>query len=246
MSVNERKTNTIIRSVGFEFNKPIASADLNEAQSILLNNIIKYLNGNLSAGTAKFTIGEFSDNDSGITITGIKYCVTDYNSNVYYGYLNPSMNISYPNGLTSGKVYRLFGYWRAIEINPSTTVYVNGIRTNENQPSIAETTATNNILDPDLNEEVSNRKGLELTFIATANSTAPELSGWSEGVLISTMTVRSDNTTLLVNNDPASDIDNHLESEMPHMFTDKDSNTRYRYGLSVSNDHMIFNYEEVK
>ena len=244
MSVVERSTNTILRSIGFEFNKPIASSDLNVEQSILLNNIIKFMNGKLTNSSLKMTVDEYTDSKPNITITGLKYCVVDASGNVYYGHIEPSIVIKYPGTPASGSIYKLYAYWRAVELTPSSTVYAYGVRTNASQSSIVETTTTNNILDDNLNEEVSNRKGLEITFVAVANgSSAPSLSGWSSAVQVATITLKSDKSSTITHVVPASDVDEHIENTMPHYFMD--DATRYKYGFSVSNDHMILNYEEV-
>lgn len=220
MSVVERKNNTIIRSVGYEFNKPISSSDLNESQTILLSNIIKYLEGVIAPGTVKMTIDKYSGDYKGINITGIRFCVVDNNSEVYYGYINPSLNIEFPNA-KSGNQYNLYAYWRSIEITPDTIFYTNGIRTNDQQSSIVETTATNNVKDSNLDEEVSNRKGLELTFVSVLSNESttvevPVLDNWSSGVLIATIKT-SDNLSSISNTTPAF---SHLADESIHHLVD--------------------------
>jgi len=247
MAVIERKTNTLERSVGFEFNKPIASADLNESQSILLDNVIKFLGGKLTNSTAKITLDDFTDNKPGLTVKGIRYCVVDASGNVFYGYSTPNtMILTYPGTVLANNTYKIFAYWRSVDLTPDSIVYEAGIRANANQPSIVERTTTNNIKDANLNIEVSTRKGLELTFVVVSGSgSAPTLSGWSSGVLIANVTIASDKSSVITNTAPASDIDEHIESLLPHYFMS--GNKKYRYGLSVneSTNHMSFNYEEV-
>lgn len=244
-TVLERSTNAPIRSVGYEYNKPVASADLNEAQSVIINSISGFLNGKLNANEARIGIEGFTDNNgTGIIVTNIKYAVCNSNNVVFLGSINPSMILKYPGSPQVGSSYDIYAYWRTLDLDPSSTVYTNGIRTNSSQTSIVESTTPNNILDVNLNEEVSVRKSIEFTFVVVIhNSAAPTLSGWSSAVKISTVTLGSGLAPTLVNAVPASSIDEHLKSEMPHVFTD--GSTLYKYGLSVVNNHMVFNYEEV-
>lgn len=211
MSVVERKTNTILRSVGFEFNKPVASADLNESQSLIINNILEFMSGKIDPSTLKLTINEFTDSATGITVTGARFCVIDANSNAYFGYIAPNTVLTYPGTPAVGSEYDIYAYWRAVELTPASTVYLNGIRANASQPSIVETTTTNNILDTNLNEEVSNRKGLELTFVVVASGdTAPTLSGWSAGVKISEVKIGTEGSEITNTTSPMDDSSEQL------------------------------------
>lgn len=244
-TVNERSTNTIERSVGFEFNQPISSADLNEMQTILLNNMINFMNGKVEASSAKISIDKFTDNHPGITITGIRYCIADSAGTVYYGAIAPSVRIVFPGTVAVGNAYKIYAFWRIVELTPASTVYKDGIRSNSSQVSISESVTPNNILDDNLGIEVSVRKGLELTFIAVlASSAAPSLTGWNR-VLCADVTIKDGNYSSVINADPASALEDHINAELPHRF--KSGNKTYKYGLSINEttNNAVFNYEEV-
>lgn len=191
MSVIERTTNIPMRSVGFEYNKAVASSDLNELQSISSDNIIEYLDGDIPNNTLRVVIDDLVDNKPGITVKGFKYLVSDINGVKYYGHISAPDGIvlSYPGTPASGSEYNIYAYYRTLDADGSDTVYVNGIRTNSSQASISEVVTTNNIADPILGD-ISIRKSLEFTFVVSTS--AVSLTGWSNAVKIASVVLNED------------------------------------------------------
>ena len=188
MPVYENHTNAPIRSVGYEFNRPLASSDLNESQTILSDNVIQYLNGVKVANKLQIALTDTTITSSSVTVNSLRYCAVDSNGVAFFGSIAPSVALDLPTASTDSDIY---GYFRVVTLTPSSTVYLNGIRANASQASITETTTTNNVLAYGMEDEgeVSNRKSVEFTFVVVAQGgTAPTLSDWSTGTKIAELT----------------------------------------------------------
>lgn len=186
----ERRTNTLLSKINYTYNKPVSSSDLNESQAIALENVIKYLVGDIPASTLDISVASFSGSTTGLTIKSFKYLCRDDSNHYFYGSVTQDIFLGL-NGAVSGNNYELYAYFRSLELDKDSTTYLNGIRSNEYQSGLTETTTPNNIFDDLLNEQVSTRVGLELTFFFRNNDVAgpPTISGWSTPVLVANVTL---------------------------------------------------------
>lgn len=186
----ERRTNTLLSKINYTYNKPVSSSDLNESQAIALENVIKYLVGDIPASTLDISVASFSGSTTGLTIKSFKYLCRDDSNHYFYGSVTQDIFLGL-NGAVSGNNYELYTYFRSLELDKDSTTYLNGIRSNEYQSGLTETTTPNNIFDDLLNEQVSTRVGLELTFFFRNSEVAgpPTISGWSAPVLVANVTL---------------------------------------------------------
>lgn len=158
--------------VEYTYNHPIASSDLNETQLIISSKIAS-LNG--LAGTGVQLHWSRVDKQT-IRITDLFVNFKSNDANENFQVSLPSLNIdvksTFYNSNLSDKSFILKMYYRLREVNSKSILYKNGIRdafrTVRNiTPSDKDSSSqiTNNIFDPNLQEEVSTRIVIELTFI---------------------------------------------------------------------------------
>jgi len=184
-TVIERRTKSLFNKLSFIYNKPVSSSDLNEMQDIMTENIVRFNIGTLDDSTLKMTITNAEGSANGISINQLKYICKDENGLYFIGGIDDQIllrwNSSRPSQVTTFYVY---GYWRSVVLDSESSIYKNGIRANAYQAGLTEQTVDNNIFDNLLDEEVSVRQGLELTFFLSTDSTGISISDWSSPVKI--------------------------------------------------------------
>lgn len=216
----ERRTNTLLSKINYTYNKPVSSSDLNESQAIALENVIKYLVGDIPASTLDISVASFSGSTTGLTIKSFKYLCRDDSNHYFYGSVTQDIFLGL-NGAVSGNNYELYAYFRSLELDKDSTTYLNGIRSNEYQSGLTESTTPNNIFDDLLNEQVSTRVGLELTFFFRNSEVAgpPNISGWSTPVLVANVTLDTSTgkATISNKNPDINDVVDSIESELDNL-----------------------------
>lgn len=168
-------------SVEYTFNKPIASSDLNEVQSIISSKISS-LNGIAGTGVQ---IGWLRLDNKSIRITSIY--INHPTLNFQTTISNVAIDVISKATKNDSSPYQLHVYYRLREVDSKSKIYKNGIRSSGvSTISPTDEEITNNILDPKLNEEISTRVVVELTFVLNPLSvldntpTTTEDGNWTE------------------------------------------------------------------
>lgn len=189
MAVVERSTNIPIRAVGYEYEKPLASSDLNEAETIITNNVAALFHDNNYRATfyvrpdsIRCTKKYISDGVYEFEFTpAFSYKILDRSTGKYYiGRMDGSYgSYKVSNSDISTNSVHLFVYWRFVQVGPYDRVYYHGCRENE-FVTYNEVITSNNIIDPELGEELSVRDSIEFTFVLMSDhaGSIPKPDGW--------------------------------------------------------------------
>lgn len=169
--------------VEYAYNKPIASSDLNEVQSIITSKIAS-LNGLPETGFRlkwqKVTWHSIRITELYINDPSNKFQISIPTLNVDVDHINPDPSTFY---------HHLHVYYRLREVDSNSILYKNGIRSPK-IPTICtvhpadgdpDVQITNNIFDPNLPEEVSTRVIVELTFVLSAYGGNPKPENTEDG-----------------------------------------------------------------
>lgn len=155
--------------VEYAYNHPIASSDLNEVQSIFTSKLSS-LNGLNNTGLQL----KWSKVDNQTIRISDLFINSLYSSNISSNFQTSVTDVAIDiKSLTvsSTNKYTLSIYYRLREVNSTSKIYKNGIRSSGLETSSIKTVSPadqdtpNNIFDSELNEEVSTRVIVELTFV---------------------------------------------------------------------------------
>jgi hypothetical protein len=210
--------NTNVHRINYEFNRAVSSSDLNITQSIINNNIATYLINN--KGTNYFRSRSVNSqiilNGSNVSLEIPEFKFILINNNAMYcfrSFLSNLLKISL-GSITSIPVngWNIYCHYRDVYFTyQSGNVYINGLRNNSYNTFNIESNPTydsTKIIDSNLNEEVTSRNVIELTFYASASAT-PQVLGnnWSNGQLIGNVIEKSPGTLIFNQENPIVDFD---------------------------------------
>lgn len=167
------------KKVEYLYNKPIASSDLNEVQSVVTSNMINTMNNITNTSVKLKWVGTGPNNNRAIMITQLSINKGETIGNGtdnedIFQFTMPTSGISvYSPRISNDLHYKLAIWYRFREVNSKSELYKNGIRSSgitwgNNVPCVtpSDEIIPNNILgvESELREEVSTRIIIELTF----------------------------------------------------------------------------------
>jgi hypothetical protein len=221
------KIKTNVHRINYEFNKALSSSDMNVMQTNIVESISKFLFKTITDPSESIfkidTYGFTVDNATDVlNIYGLKYFILDNDLRYNINEIDPitlKINLNTHNSNYNTKIYAHFRTTVFTEDNA--LIYHFGLRNNsyntfniESTESAFRDTGVSKIVDPNLEEQITSRLVIELTFYA--NPTPRTLVGWSNAIEIGSITSQS-NTITLDNSSPLitnADLMNHFDSEI--------------------------------
>lgn len=158
-----------VNKIEYTYNKPISSSDLNEVQSNITTKISS-LNGLVGTGVQ---MNWSKSADDKITITKLfinSLYVPGLSSPFQYVMKNYQVSVQAVTAASDLK-YKFSIYYRLREVDSNSKIYNRGIRSSGltvgSNPTVvlSDSEIANQIFDPQLQEEVSTRIVVELTFV---------------------------------------------------------------------------------